>query len=142
VRGEFARRIQQTSQHHPEDHQSGIVDGGFPHRGGFDRFQKPELLPQRSKDRDWAEGECGGRHRFLGLAQQLPLPHMPGKGIRKFFEDATGDQFVEAPEVDDDLLPNASLFPIRMDNLQILPLRSVFASEGEGSEKRALQMAS
>ena len=103
---------------------------------------KPELLPQRSKDRDGAEGQCRGGHQFLGLAQQLLLLHVPGKSIGKFFEGAAGDQFVEAPEVGDDLLADASAFPVRLDNLEILPLRSVFPWEGEASQKHELQISS
>ena len=123
-----------SPQHHPEDHRGGIVGGGFPLRSCSDRFRKPEFLPQRSKDRDGAKRQCRGRHQFLGLAQQFLLLHVPGTSIGKFFEGAAGDQFVDAPEVGDDLLADASVFPLHLDNLEILPLRSVFAGEGEASQ--------
>jgi hypothetical protein len=132
--GELARRIQQTPQHQPEDHRGGIIGGGFPLRGRFDRFRMPEFLPQGSKDRDGAKRQRRGGHQFLGLAQQLLLLHVPGKGIGKFFEGAGSDQFVEAPEVGDDLLADAPFLPVRLDDLEIHPLRSVFAGEGEASQ--------
>ena len=115
VSGELARRIQQAPQHHPEDHRGGIVGRRFLLWGAFDRFRQAEFLPQGSKDRNGAEGQCRGRHQFLGLAPQLLLLHVPGKGIGKFFEGAAGDQFVEAPEVGDDLLAEAAAFPVCLD---------------------------
>ena len=65
---------------------------------------------------------------------------VPGKGIGKFFEGAAGDQLVEAPEIGNDLLADASFLPVRLDNLEILPLRSVFPGKGEASQKHELHI--
>jgi len=78
--GELPRRIEQTSQHHPEDHRGGIVGRGFPLRRCGNRFRKPEFLPQQCEDRDGAEGQRRSGHQFLGLEQHYIPGYMESCG--------------------------------------------------------------